>query len=134
MGTRADVIETVDRLFVETDRKDWPAVAALFADRVHFDMTSLSGGEPEELTPAQIVEGWRTGLADVTALHHQSGNHLVTLHGDSADVFCYATANHFRPEREKRLTTFVGSYELHLVRADGVWRIDRFRFDVKFVD
>jgi SnoaL-like protein len=132
-STRQDLIETVDRLFVATDRKDWDAVTALFAERVRFDMTSLAGGAPAVLTPAQIVDGWRTGLADVAVVHHHSGNHLVTLRADDADVFCYATATHFRPEAEKKLTTFVGSYDLHLVRAGGAWRIEAFRFNVKYV-
>jgi hypothetical protein len=28
----------------------------------------------------------------------------------------------------------VGSYDFHLVRAGGAWRIDLFRFNAKFVD
>ena len=133
MSERDEIIETVDRLFIATDGKDWPAVEALFAPKVHFDMTSLAGGEPATLSPAQIASGWREGLASVPALQHQSGNHQVTVSGEQADAFCYATATHFHPEREKKLTQFYGSYRFHLVRSGGAWRIDRFRFDKKFV-
>jgi hypothetical protein len=133
MTEREEVIEAVDRLFVATDAKDWAVVETLFAERVHFDMTSLAGGEPATLTPQQIAAGWREGLKTVPALQHQSGNHLVTIGGSQASVTCYATATHFHPEREKKLTQFYGSYEFHLVRSADNWRIDRFKFEKKFV-
>ena len=133
MSDRETAIEMVDRLFCATDRKDWTAVKALFCAKVHFDMSSLSGVAPATLTPEQIVDGWREGLQDVAALQHQSGNHLVTMSLGGADVTCYATATHFHPEREKRLTQFYGSYRFHLLRTAGGWLIDRFVFEKKFV-
>jgi hypothetical protein len=134
IADRIDVVEKVDRLFVATDRKDWAAVQALFTERVAFDMSSLGSGAPAVLTAQEIVERWRDGLKDVQALHHQSGNYIVSLSGDTAEVFCYATATHYRPEQQKRLTQFVGSYELRLVRLPSGWRIDRFKFDRKWVE
>lgn len=69
------------------------------------------------------------------AIHHQAGNFRVTLRGDAADASCYAIAFHYRPNPSGRNTrTFVGSYDLGLRREGGRWRIDRFRFDAKFVD
>lgn len=38
------VIDTLNRLFLSTDRRDWPAVRACFTLEVHFDMTSAGGG------------------------------------------------------------------------------------------
>ena len=130
---RLAVIETVDRLFVFTDRKDWEEVRALFADEVHFDMTSLGQGEPTTMTPKQITDTWRVGLRDVPVVHHQSSNHLVTLVGDEALVFCYATATHHRPDTAKPLTTIVGSYDLRLTRGATGWLITQFRFTKKYV-
>jgi hypothetical protein len=134
LADRLDVIEVVDRLFINTDRKDWPGVRGLFADAVDFDMTSLAGGAPARLSPAEIAAGWEKGLADIEAVHHQSGNYLVELQGDQAKVFCYAVATHWRPTAAKRITTFVGSYDLHLRRTSAGWRIDAFRYNKKYVD
>ncbi len=50
-------IETVTRLFINTDNRDWPKVKALFASKVLFDMTSLAGGQPAIVTPQEIVDG-----------------------------------------------------------------------------
>ena len=53
---------------------------------------------------------------------------------NAAPVRCYGTATHYRPEREKRLTYFVGSYDVHLVRVGRSWKIDQFKFDAKYVE
>jgi len=131
---RTRVIETVDRLFVLTDQRDWEGLTQLFGERVAYDMTSLAGGEPAELPADAIVASWREALTPVAAVHHQSGNHLVTIDGDRAEVFCYATATHHQPGQEKRLTTYVGSYDFTLDRAGSGWLIVGFRFNKKYVE
>ncbi len=130
-----EVINTINRLFIKTDNKDWPAVKALFADEVLFDMTSLAGGQPSKLSPQQIVDAWDKGLKNVAAIHHQAGNYIVTLGRNGADVFCYGIAKHYNPEHaDKKITTFVGSYDFHLINTDSGWKIDRFKFNKKYVD
>ncbi len=129
------IIEAVTRLFIYTDNRDWQKVKALFAPRVLFDMTSLTGGEPSTLTPQDIVNGWDGGLKDLKAIHHQAGNFLVDISGDAADVFCYAAAWHYLPNSTGRNTrTFVGSYDIHLMKLAGEWKIDRFKFNLKFIE
>ncbi|MGE5172885.1 MAG: nuclear transport factor 2 family protein [Betaproteobacteria bacterium] len=129
------VIETVNRLFINTDKRDWPEVKALFASRVLFDMTSLAGGQPAIITPQEIVDGWDKGLKALTAIHHQTGNFLVDIKGDETTLFCYGVAWHYLPNKTNRNTrTFVGSYDFHLKKQDGEWKIDRFKFNLKFID
>lgn len=48
------------------------------------DYTSLNGGEPVTLTPAQIIDGWQAVLGAYEATQHLFGNHLVTIVGDTA--------------------------------------------------
>ena len=129
------VIEIVNRLFINTDNRDWPAVKALFAPRVHFDMTSLAGGEPSSLKPQEIVDGWDKGLKALKAIHHQAGNHIANVEESEATVFCYGVAWHYLPNKTERNTrTFVGSYDIHLVKTDEDWKIDRFKFNLKFIE
>lgn len=130
---RQHVVDVVTRLFNSTDEKNWEEVKEVFADEVFFDLTSLAGGEPSTMTPQQIADAWDEGLKDVSAIHHQTGNHVVTLDGDRAEVFCYGIATHYRPDEEKPITTFVGSYDLHLTERGGEWKIDLFRFNSKYV-
>ena len=132
---RLDVIAAVNRLFLATDARDWDAVRRVFADRVMFDMTSVAGGEPQTLTPAQIASGWETGLKPIEAIHHQTGNFEVAINGDRADVSCYGIAYHYRKTKSGRNTrTFVGSYDFRLNQSTGTWKIESFRFNLKFID
>lgn len=53
----------------------------------------------------------------------------------NTEVFCYGVAWHYLQNKTDRNTrTFVGSYDFHLVNQDGEWKIDRFKFNLKFID
>lgn len=133
---RQEVEDVVVRVFVATDRRDWAGVEACLADEVTLDMTSMTGGEPLRLTPAEVAAGWRDGLAPIDFVHHQVGNFQIAVDGDSATASCYGIAFHHREKisTPSKTRTFVGSYDLHLSRTDAGWRIDLFRFDLKFID
>jgi hypothetical protein len=136
LAAREAVRETVVRLFVRTDQKDWAGVRECFADRVLFDMQSMTDEAPAELAADDIVAGWEQGLAPIDRLHHQAGNFLVDVRGGKATVFCYATASHYMeaPPSGGNTRTFVGSYDFALSRTEDVWRVDGFRFNLKYVD
>ena len=129
------ITDCIVRLFVATDARDWAGVRACLTERVHFDMTSVVGGEPAVVPADQIVAGWTSGLAPIDSVHHQVGNFRITVRGDEADAFCYGIALHYRRTASGRNTrTFVGSYDFKLVNDDETWRIRAFRFNLKFLD
>ena len=130
-----DVIAAATRLFVCTDNRDWACVQNVFAPEVLFDMTSLGAPKAELLSPKQITDAWDQGLKALAAIHHQAGNFQATVKGSEADLSCYGIAYHYLPNPTDRNTrTFVGSYDFHLVKAEGGWKIDRFKFNLKFID
>lgn len=130
-----EVQKVVNKLFVQTDNRNWPEVRTCFDDTVLFDMTSLAGGEPARLTPEQITEAWDAGLKPLQAIHHQVGNFDITVSGDKAEVFCYGIAIHYLQNPSNRNTrTFVGSYDFELIRTADGWKISLFRFNSKFID
>jgi hypothetical protein len=132
---RWKVIEAVTRLFIATDNRDWSSVRDCFAESVLFDMSSLSGGEPAHVTPESIITGWEEGLKELAAIHHQIGNFLVHTGEEFADLFCYGISIHYLPNPSGRNTrTFVGSYDVHLSRIGGEWKIDGFTYHSKFVE
>jgi len=135
LSDQNDVTAAADRLFICTDNRDWQCVKDVFAPEVLFDMTSLAGGQPSKLTPQQIVDGWDKGLKNLTAIHHQGGNYQVTIIGNEADLFCYGIAFHYLPTPSNQNTrTFVGSYNFHLIRTAAGWKIDRFKYNLKYID
>ena len=135
MVEKERITEIVTTLFLATDARDWIRVHACFAPMVVFDMTSMTGGMPERKAPEEIAAGWEAGLRPIDEVHHQIGNMQIAQKGDEATARCYGIAYHYRRTRLGRATrVFVGSYVLHLVRAGLAWKIDGFKFDLKFVD
>ena len=129
------IVGIINDLFTGTDNRDWVKVKRCLADKVLFDMTSLAGGSPSTMTPQQIVEVWEKGLKDLKAIHHQAGNYTVAVKGHEATAHCYGIAYHYLPNKTNQNTrTFVGSYDFHLRDVDQTWRIDRFKFNLKFID
>jgi SnoaL-like domain len=132
---REVIISVVNELFLATDRKDWAAVERTFGPHVRFDMSSVGAGEARMSTPREIADGWRTGLAGVERVHHQTGNFVVHIKDAAAEVFCYGVAYHFRRRDDNRNTrVFVGSYDFELTHFDKGWLITAMRFNLKFVD
>ena len=130
---RTQVADTVTRVFVNTDEGDWKGVTDCFAPKVLFDMSSLTGTKPSRVSSKKIADQWESGLRGLAAVHHQIGNVLVHVEGAEAGAFCYATATHYFPNPTGNDTrTFVGTYDFHLVRGEDGWRIDMFRFNLKF--
>jgi hypothetical protein len=124
------IVDVITDLFIRTDTRDWEGVKKLFAPEVAFDM-----GQPAKMTPQQIVDAWKTGLAPIEQIHHQAGNFKVNVRGDEADAFCYGIAFHYRKTTSGQNTrTFVGSYEFKLRRAGSDWKITAFKFNLKFID
>lgn len=132
---KQNVIQKVTELFVFTDQHDWPKVRSCFAENVHFDMTSMAGGDPANLTPEQITHAWDDGLSSLQAIHHQIGNFMVKLNDDQAELFCYGIASYYleNPTGENTRTV-VGSYGFHLTRQGADWKIDTFKFNLKYID
>src|SRR4030095_12486397 len=99
---KAPVLDTINRLFIGTDSRDWATVRDALAPRLHVDMTSLAGGQAAEMTGADLGAAWETGLKAHTAGNHQTGNCRVSVLGDEAEAFCYGTATHYRPTKSGR--------------------------------
>jgi hypothetical protein len=137
MSTRETVIEVVNKLFLYTDNADWLRLQKdVFTENVVFDMSSLGGDPPTKKSAREICDLWASGFEGIDSIHHQTGNYSVSFPEEGqAKVFCYATATHYKKAaRNGNVRTFVGSYELVLVLTDIGWKIQGFKYNVKYVD
>ena len=136
LAAKDDIAACIYTLFISTDQRNWAKVRGCFADSVHFDMTSLAGGNPVKLTPKEIARAWESGLKSIEHVHHQAGNLQISVDGDKATAFCYGIALHYKKTKSgKDVRRFVGGYDFGLEKNSGRgWVIRAFRFDVKFVD
>ena len=122
-------LATINRLFIRTDERDWRAVPDCFTPEVVYEVRANPSVEPTTLTPDLIVGGWEMGLRRLEAVHHQQDAPVA------ADAFCYGIASHYRTTKSGNNTrVFVGSYDFHLVETESGWKIDRFRFNLKYID
>ena len=130
---REQIIEVINKLFNYTDYQEWDKLQTeVFEKNVFLDMTSL-GGEASEVTAIDICKAWEDGFKELDAVNHLAGNHVVTIQGNSADVFGYATATHYKASAKKGNTReFVGSYDLHLKHTTKGWRIDKLKYNLKY--
>jgi hypothetical protein len=133
---RQQVEDTVIRLFVATDDRDWPTVESCFTDPFILDMTSMVGGSPATMTPRQVTTAWADGFKTLDHVHHQVGNFRTTVDGQRAKVRCYGIALHHRAKISAPAKTrvFVGAYDIDLSLQSGEWRIGLFKFNLKFID
>ncbi|RYZ00488.1 MAG: nuclear transport factor 2 family protein [Chitinophagaceae bacterium] len=133
-STRDLVLEVVHKLFIYTDNRQWGRLLSeVFCGEVAFDMSSV-GGAARRMPAKDICHDWERGFEGLDGINHLSGNHLVSVNGPEATVFCYATATHFRKSATQGQTrSFVGTYDLHLVRTAVGWRIDAFTYQLKFM-
>jgi len=134
-SAREQIVETVHKLFIYTDYQKWNKILEeVFSEEVLFDMSSL-GMEIKKTTAKDICEIWRNGFVGIDAVNHLAGNILVTIADDGAEVFAYATATHFKNDTTLGKTReFVGSYSLHLTETRNGWRIDQFRYNLKYMN
>jgi len=132
-STRDHIIETANKLFVYTDAQDWAKLKSLvFCDEVMFDMTSV-GGEKRLMPASEICDVWQKGFEGIDAVNHLAGNYLVEINGDAANVFAYATATHYKKSAANGPREFVGTYDIHMIRKSEGWRIDAFRYNLKYM-
>ncbi|MCI4431561.1 MAG: nuclear transport factor 2 family protein [Burkholderiales bacterium] len=135
-AVRQEVEDVVVKMFVATDERDWPTLESCFTDPFVLDMTSMVGGDPATMTPRQVAAAWADGFKPLSHVHHQVGNFRTAISGSTASVRCYGIALHHRSgiSVEAKSRRFVGTDELDLSATDSGWRINRLKFNLKFID
>ena len=134
MSPKEEIIETINKLFVFTDNRNWDGLKKeVFSDRVQFDMSSARG--PRTIMSADaICELWDEGFKGIDYVNHLAGNYIVTVQGNKATAFVYATATHYKESALKGKTReFVGTYDIELVNENFNWRITLFRYNLKYM-
>ncbi len=135
LAARMAVEDTVIRMFVATDERDWPTLETCFTDPFTLDMTSMTGGTPVTMTPKDVALAWAEGFRPLDHVHHQVGNFRSRITPTQAEVSCHGVALHHRAKAAGlRTRIFVGTYELLLIPSMRDWQISRLTFKLKFID
>jgi hypothetical protein len=122
---RLAIQELTSAMLLHLDAREWDRVLDLFADSVRVDYTSLNGGEPQTVTSAALIGGWRQPLDHLDATQHLLGNQVVQVDGDQARCSAHVQGTHVLANASGGpVWTVGGRYEFGLVRTRDGWKID----------
>ena len=124
MSRHWEVANAVARFFAAVDGCAWEELAALMAPTIHLDYSSF-GRPAADLTPAEVVAGWRGLLPGFDHTQHLLGNLDVTFDGAEASVRAAVIGTHVLDEEHWVVS---GRYEMTLVESGGTWRLSMLRF------
>lgn len=121
---RLDVIEQCGRFGWSFDRRDWSALAEVFAEQVVIGPPD----EPRTLTRAELVDACAAQVAGVSSTEHRLTDHLVMVNRSAGTASCTAQYQvwHSRAGAwpDARLEN-AGHYRFDLRATPAGWRITR---------
>lgn len=123
----AQIVTLVSSIPLAVDRAAYALAQDAFAPKVIVDYTSLWGGEPNEMTPAELMTAWRGIVPGFDATWHELGEVSVTLNGDTATATAFVDGRHWIGEE---LWRPMGTYVWDLQTIDGAWKVTRMVFDM----
>jgi hypothetical protein len=130
---RHEINDLTSRLALLLDARDWEALEQLFTDPVHWDRTSLFGGEAETQSPAELVGGLRYALGGLDATHHLITNLVITLDGDKATGTANMVGTHLLANSSgDPIWTVGGRHDYRYERTAAGWRIASVVFTVQW--
>lgn len=133
IGNIADEI-TVTRIPTEievaVDRKDWQRARFFFSKEVRVDFSTLSGAPPATILADDLINAWSTNLGPKKYSHHQRGNTLVSLNGDTATVYSQGYAWNKMEGNGEPLWEVWGNYTHELRKTKLGWKVTAMTFEM----
>lgn len=123
----ARVISLVSSIPLAVDLADYDLAERAFASRITIDYTSLWGGEPQQMTPAELMTAWRGIVPGFDATRHEIADVTAVVDGDRAQASAFVDGRHYLGDRVWRP---VGTYDWQLEKIDGAWKVTRMTFNL----
>jgi hypothetical protein len=121
----AKVISVVSSIPLAVDLAAYDLAEQAFAPSVVIDYTSLWGGEPAAMTPADLMTSWRGIVPGFDATWHQLSDVSATVTGDTATATAFVDGRHWIGDQ---LWRPVGNYLWDLQKIEGDWKVTRMVF------
>jgi SnoaL-like domain len=121
----AKVISIVSSIPLAVDLANYSLAESAFAPKIVIDYTSLWGGAPNAMTPAELMAAWRGIVPGFDATWHELSDVRARVSGDRASATASVDGRHWlggglwRP---------IGSYEWDLEMRNGHWKVTRMVF------
>jgi len=130
---RAAISDALIAFARAVDTKDWPGYADLYTEDGVLELPFLNpdgtpGGHVGRAGLAQFVEA---GLGGFKATHHLSGNHQITIDGETATTVSYCQCVHRHDEDHSRVWELGGWYLCELRRSsEGTWQFSKVHLEM----
>ena len=121
----ARVISTVSSIPLAVDLARYDLAEAAFAPSIVIDYTSLWGGAPQRMTPAELMAAWRGLVPGFDATRHELKDVRAEIDGDRATATAFVDGRHWI---EGRLWRPIGVYRWTLERQGGAWKVTTMTF------
>jgi hypothetical protein len=121
----ARVISTVSSIPLAVDLARYDLAEAAFAPSIVIDYTSLWGGEPQRMTPADLMAAWRGLVPGFDATRHELRDVRAEVRGDRATATALVDGRHWI---DGRLWRPIGTYRWTLERRGGAWKVTKMTF------
>ncbi|MGL4239046.1 nuclear transport factor 2 family protein [Tabrizicola sp.] len=119
------VISVVSSIPLAVDLAAYDLAEQAFAPEIVIDYTSLWGGEPATMTPADLMTAWRGIVPGFDATWHELSDVQATVTGDTATATAFVDGRHWIGDQ---LWRPVGNYNWDLQKIDGEWKVTRMEF------
>ena len=133
LADRYEIIETCTRMGQLIDNRRWDELGEIFADTFDIDYTTVFGGRPATITPAEMIRNspgccWPASRRRIT-----SSPAIITGSGDAAHCVSQVQATHVKHSTSGDPHWTVGAqYDMDLVRTAHGWRISSLRVTMRW--
>lgn len=123
----AKIRTLVSSIPLAVDRAAYDLAEAAFAPEIVIDYTSLWGGEPATMTPAELMTAWQGIVPGFDATWHELGPVTVEIEGTSATANASVDGRHWIGDQ---LWRPIGNYHWDVSQVEGEWRVTRMVFEM----
>jgi SnoaL-like domain len=121
----AKVISVVSSIPLAVDLANYALAESAFAPKIVIDYTSLWGGTPSTMTPAELMTAWRGIVPGFDATWHELSDVRARVSGARASATAFVDGRHWLGDA---LWRPIGSYEWDLEKRNGQWKVTRMVF------
>jgi hypothetical protein len=119
------VISVVSSIPLAVDLARYDLAESAFAPKVVIDYTSLWGGQPNTMTPAELMAAWRGIVPGFTATWHELSQVKAQVQGERATASAFVDGRHWI---DGKLWRPVGHYAWQLQKVGGQWKVTHMTF------
>jgi hypothetical protein len=123
----ARVLATVQSIPLAVDLAAYDLAERAFAPSIVIDYTSLWGGKPSTMTPAELMAAWRGIVPGFDATWHELSDVRAEVSSEQARATARVDGRHWIADR---LWRPIGEYVWELRKREGRWEVTKMTFNM----